>query len=141
VEICISKNYCYNTTSEQHTFRACSCLRALTLKSVELCGICVVVCITGTAAALVSASNNFVHNCSVIHGQTNGNLWTLDCGHPLGSQTNFIVFANAGECSCDTGLYQVSDVRVWKLQCLISLGMDTAYNSAIIVVYRLEILC
>jgi hypothetical protein len=32
------------------------------------------------------------------------------------------------------------DVRVWKFHCLSSLGMDTVYNSAIIVVYRLEIL-
>ena len=36
----------------------------------------------------------------------------------LGYTEKFLcVFTNAGECSCDTGSYQVSDVRVWKLQC------------------------
>ena len=48
--------------------------------------------------------------------------------------------SSIGKCSCDTGLCQVSNVRVWKLQCWSSLAMNTAYNSAIIVVYRLEIL-
>ena len=36
----------------------------------------------------------------------------------LGDTGKFLCgFANARECSCDTGLCQVSDVRVWKLQC------------------------
>jgi hypothetical protein len=59
METCITKNYCYNTTSQQHIFQACSRLRALTLKSVELRGIRLVARITGTAAAIVSTSNIF----------------------------------------------------------------------------------
>jgi hypothetical protein len=77
----------------------------------------------------------------LIHGHTSSNLWSLECRQRLVRLTNFFcVFGNAGECSCVTGLYQVSDVRVWKLQCWSLLGMNTAYNLEIIVVYRLEIL-
>jgi len=50
-------------------------------------------------------------------------------------------FTKAVECSCHTGLYQVINVRVWKLKCWSSLGMNIAYNSAIIVVCRLDIFC
>jgi hypothetical protein len=60
----------------------------------------------------------------------------MECGLSLGKLKNFFVFTNAGE--CDTGLYQVKEVRVWKLQC--SLGMGTVYNSAVIVVSKLELL-
>ena len=36
----------------------------------------------------------------------------------LGYDGKFLcVFTNAGEWTCDTGLYKVSDVREWKLQC------------------------
>jgi len=44
----------------------------------------------------------------------------------MGTLTKFFVFVflhiNCGfyktvECSCDTGLYKVINVRVWKLQC------------------------
>ncbi len=36
----------------------------------------------------------------------------------LGQVENFVcVFGNGGECAGNTGLWQVSDVRVWKFQC------------------------
>jgi len=60
----------------------------------------------------------------VIHGHTGSSLWSLECRQrfgthitTLGGYAEKFVFTNAGKCSWDNVLCQVSDVRVWKLHC------------------------
>jgi len=56
----------------------------------------------------------------VIHDHTSSNLWSFELEASLGYADKVLcvcVFKKTVECSCHTGLYKVTNVRVWKLQC------------------------